>query len=119
FTRACTMNAIYFWPVPVAALRELRRVLAVDGLLVLGFRLGKSLGRHSFAQYQNHYEIEDVRRMMEDAGFRDLRFVPARDRLGPFATAGRRQPRPRPRPPPAARQDEAPNGVAPPDRPAG
>ena len=94
FTRECTMNTIYFWPDPVGALRELRRVLAVDGLLVLGFRLGKSLGRHSFAQYQNHYEVEDVRRMMEDAGFRDLRFVPARDRLGPFATAVGRKPVP-------------------------
>ena len=35
-----------------------------------------------------------VRRMMEDAGFRDLRFVPARDRLGPFATAVGRKPVP-------------------------
>lgn len=87
FTKACTMNTIYFWPDPAAALRELRRVLAQGGILVLGFRLGTSLGRHSFAKYQNHYEVEDVRRMMEAAGFRDLRFVPGRNRVGAFATA--------------------------------
>lgn len=91
FTKACTMNTIYFWPDPVLALGELRRVLVDDGVLVLGFRLGSSLGRHSFAKFQNHYEIEDVRRMMVAAGFRELRFVPGRDLVGEFATAvGRR-----------------------------
>lgn len=92
FTKACTMNTIYFWPDPVAALKELRRVLVDDGILVLGFRLGASLGRHSFARYQNHYEIGDVRRMMEASGFRDPRFVPGRDTIGEFATAVGRRP---------------------------
>jgi ubiquinone/menaquinone biosynthesis C-methylase UbiE len=91
FSKVCTMNTLYFWPEPVAALREIRRVLADCGILVMGFRLGKSLGRHSFARYQNHYEAEDVRRMMEDAGFRDLKLVPGRDGVGDFATVvGRR-----------------------------
>ena len=87
FTKVCTMNTIYFWPDAVAALRELRRVLAEGGSLALGFRLGASLGRHSFAKYQRHYEIEDVRRMLEDAGFRDARFVPGRNAIGEFAVA--------------------------------
>jgi len=93
FSKACTMNTLYFWPEPVAALKEIRRVLADGGILVLGFRPGKSLGRHSFARYQNHYEAEDVRRMMEEAGFRDLKLVAGRDGVGDFATAvGRRTP---------------------------
>lgn len=87
FTKACTLNTVYFWPDPVLALREIRRVLTEDGVLALGFRLGTSLGRHAFARYQNHYEVEDVRRMMEAAGFRDLRFVPGRDRVSTFAIA--------------------------------
>jgi SAM-dependent methyltransferase len=87
FTKACTMNTIYFWPDPAAALRELNRVIVKDGVLVLGFRLGTSLGRHSFARYQNHYEVEDVRAMLEAAGFRALRFVPGRNRIGAFASA--------------------------------
>jgi SAM-dependent methyltransferase len=91
FTKACTNNTIYFWPDPVLALREIRRVLTKDGVLVLGFRLGTSLGRHAFARYQNHYEVEDVRRMMKAAGFRDLRFVPGRDRVSAFATAVARE----------------------------
>jgi len=64
------MNTIYFRPDPV-----------------LGFRLGTSLGRHSFARFQNHYEENDVRGMMEAAGFRDLRFLPGRNLIGEFASA--------------------------------
>ena len=87
FTKAATCNTIYFWPEPAAALSELRRVLAEGGVLALGFRLGTSLGRHSFAQYQRHYEVEDVRRMMDEAGFRDVRHVPGRNAIGEFSVA--------------------------------
>lgn len=91
FTKACTINTIYFWPDPARALRELHRVLTDGGLLVVGFRTRASLERHSFAQYQKLYEGEEVRLLMVAAGLRDVDLVPGRDRLGEFTSAvGRR-----------------------------
>jgi SAM-dependent methyltransferase len=38
FDRACATHVIYFWPDPVAAVRELRRVLRPGGTLALGYQ---------------------------------------------------------------------------------
>ena len=85
------MNTVYFWPDPVQAFRELRRVLAEGGLLVLGFRTPASMAKLPFTRYQNHYEGEEVQRMMESAGFREVGLTPGSDRLGAFLSASGRK----------------------------
>ena len=39
FTKACAVHSLYFWPSIEDGLREVHRVLALDGLLVLAFRM--------------------------------------------------------------------------------
>jgi arsenite methyltransferase len=48
FERVFGVNVCYFWPDLPAALAELRRVLAMDGLLVLGIRPPETLRRFQF-----------------------------------------------------------------------
>ena len=37
FLKVCTVNTLYFWPDPPAALREVHRVLKQNGTLFIGF----------------------------------------------------------------------------------
>lgn len=70
FTRALTLNTIYFWPDPIADLRELRRVLRDGGRLVLGAIAPKSAaGRAVFQHGFKLYEKEEIERLLIEAGF--------------------------------------------------
>lgn len=45
FTKLCRVNTTYFWPDPIVALAECRRVLKREGSLVLGFNAKNELER--------------------------------------------------------------------------
>jgi len=80
FTKLCTVNTIYFWREPVAALSECRRVLREDGLLVLCFNAKEDLERwpghrHGFRLY----ELSEVEDALQRAGFGALDVAVARD----------------------------------------
>jgi arsenite methyltransferase len=71
--KACTANTIYFWGDATAAARELHRVLAPGGRLVIGFAPRETLDRlpvteHGFTKY----EPEEVRMLLLGAGFREV-----------------------------------------------
>ena len=90
FTKACTVNTVYFWPEPEVALRELSRVLGAGGRLVIGFspaeamrRMPKRLTGHGFTLY----EPDHLRRLLEDAGFGDVAMVPGHGPRGDFLCA--------------------------------
>jgi len=51
FDRACAVNAIYFWPDLVSAMREFRRILRPGGRLVLGFLSDQDIGRAGLDRY--------------------------------------------------------------------
>ena len=51
FDRVLTVNTIYFWSDPRAALREVRRVLQPGGTFVLGYRPAARLRETAFAQH--------------------------------------------------------------------
>jgi len=60
FTKACSVNSIFYWQDPFRALGELARVLAPDALLVLCFTCRQSLAARRFSQYISLYEVPEV-----------------------------------------------------------
>jgi SAM-dependent methyltransferase len=84
FTRACTVNTIYFWPDPRAVLAEFRRVLADGGRLVVTFGAKETAEKLPYTRHGfTLYEAEAVRALLESAGFRDVRLEPTT--IGRFA----------------------------------
>ncbi len=88
FTRACTVNTIYFWRDPAVPLRELRRVLRADGSLAVGFSPRAVMQklpvtRHGFTLY----EPNEIGRLLEAAGFGDVEILPGPDPRAEFLCA--------------------------------
>ncbi len=72
--KAASVNNIYFWPDPEAAMAELARMLRPGGLLAIAFEPPEELAkwpgaRHGFRMWRE----EEVRALMEGAGFGGLR----------------------------------------------
>jgi SAM-dependent methyltransferase len=85
FTKACTVNTVYFWPDPAVPIAELGRALAPGGRLVVSFSVpsaiqGLPFTRHGFTLF----EPEDIGRLLESAGFGDIRLVPDTGRRGDY-----------------------------------
>jgi SAM-dependent methyltransferase len=88
FSKACTANAIYFWPDPAVPLRELWRVLQVGGRLVVGFVPQSTMGKFRTTKYGFTLSDPDqISRLLEDAGFRDIEMVSGADKRGEFFCA--------------------------------
>jgi arsenite methyltransferase len=96
FTKACTVNTIYFWPDPALCVGELRRVLREGGRLAVSFTPRSTMEnlpatKHGFTLY----EPDDVRRLLEDAGFAGIEMIPAPGPRASYVCAvGTRQPLP-------------------------
>jgi SAM-dependent methyltransferase len=70
FDKAIALNTIYFWPDPIASLRELRRVLRAEGRLVLGALAPWSAeGRAVFQHGFRFYKEPELRDLLTQAGF--------------------------------------------------
>ena len=68
--KACSLNSIYFWKDPAAAMAELARVLRPSGLLILGFEAAETLRAWPGHRYGfTVYEPDAVVRLAEGAGF--------------------------------------------------
>jgi arsenite methyltransferase len=90
FTKACTVNTVYFWPDPAGPLHEFSRVLRAGGRLVIGFssaqamrKIPERLTEHSFTLY----EPDDLCRLLETAGFGGIEMVPGHGPRGDFLCA--------------------------------
>lgn len=76
FTKACSVNTLYFWRDPRIALAECRRVLQFGGRLALCFNAKADLEKwpghvHGFSLY----ELFEVEEMFTAAGFSEIATV--------------------------------------------
>jgi len=88
FTKACTVNTIYFWPDSLAALREIRRTLRAGGRLVVAFNPPATAAKLPYTRHGFRlYEPAEVSALLQDAGFRDVDLAAGKNRLGEFFCA--------------------------------
>jgi ubiquinone/menaquinone biosynthesis C-methylase UbiE len=72
--KACSVNNIYFWVDPATAMAELARVVRPGGLLAIGFEPPEELRKWPGHRYGFRlFEEEEVRQLMEAAGFTRIR----------------------------------------------
>jgi SAM-dependent methyltransferase len=72
-TRAVSVNSLYFWPDPAAAMAELARVMKPGGRLAIVFEPAAELRKwpgHRFGF--RLFEAAEVKALMEAAGFTDI-----------------------------------------------
>jgi SAM-dependent methyltransferase len=88
FTKACTVNTIYFWPDPLAALRQIHRVLKENGALLVCFSPRAVMEKQEFTRHGfTLFEPEEVKSLLSTAGFRDVQLVFGRHLLGECVVA--------------------------------
>jgi SAM-dependent methyltransferase len=88
FTKACTVNTIYFWSDPSRPFRELHRVLRDGGRLVVSFSPRATMERVSVAEHGfNLYDPEEVGALLRDAGFTAVEMLPGVGPRGEFLCA--------------------------------
>lgn len=85
FSVVGSVNCLKFVPDPPKALSEMHRVLRPDGRLVLTIdkqvdKWGRSGKVDAFGQWQ--WSVDEMRRMMEEAGFADVSVADVPTRLG-------------------------------------
>ncbi|MCI0403411.1 MAG: class I SAM-dependent methyltransferase [Acidobacteria bacterium] len=90
FAKIFSVNTIYFWSDPAQDLREIRRVLKRGGRFVLGFHPTDDRVLADFpASVYRFYSREEVRSLLQNAGFEEIRIaeLPDPDRNFLFAVA--------------------------------
>jgi arsenite methyltransferase len=88
FTKACTVNTIYFWPDPLAALGQIHRVLKKDGTLLVCFSPRAIMEKQEFTRHGfTLFEPEEVKSLLSTAGFRNVRLVFGQHRFGECVVA--------------------------------
>lgn len=88
FSRACTVNTIFYLPDAPGAVTELGRVLVEGGLTVICFTRQEDLEDRPFArQGLSLFRPEEVLEMMAEARFGNLRTVERSDRWRTFFCA--------------------------------
>jgi len=85
FTKACTVNSIFYWEDAPQALSELHRVLEEGGVLVMCFTCKRCIEDKEFARHGLAlYEDGQVCQMIESAGFDKMDMTQASDRHREF-----------------------------------
>jgi arsenite methyltransferase len=88
FTKVCTVNTIYFWHDPPAALGQIRRVLKENGTFLVCFSPRSEMEKQYFTRYGfTLFEPEEVKSLLSSAGFRDVQLVFGRQLQGKCVAA--------------------------------
>lgn len=72
FTKACSVNSIFYWQDIHQGLREIKRVLIVQGKLVLCFTHKGSLENKRFAQSLHLFDDEAMEQALIHSGFQNI-----------------------------------------------
>jgi ubiquinone/menaquinone biosynthesis C-methylase UbiE len=92
--KVSTINTIYFWPDPASAMESLKRVIAPDGVLAIGFTGADKMSRYGKVTEHGFrwYRPEEVAALVEASGFRDVRTMTLDGKItrGDFVVLGRR-----------------------------
>jgi ubiquinone/menaquinone biosynthesis C-methylase UbiE len=73
FDGALAINVIYFWPDPVKALREIRRVLKPDGVLFVSAGNPEMMAKNAFTQHGFRlYTAAQLGALHQEAGFQKI-----------------------------------------------
>jgi SAM-dependent methyltransferase len=79
FDKVLSVHTIYFWTNPVQDLREIARVMKPGARFVLGFRPRDDRTSTDFPEgIYRHCSPDEVRTLLEDSGFEDVRVVDRR-----------------------------------------
>ncbi|MBV1860524.1 MAG: class I SAM-dependent methyltransferase [Nannocystaceae bacterium] len=93
FDRVLSVNTIYFWPHPIAGLKQILRVLKPGGRLVLGCATKAQLKRSSATQHGfSHYDSSEVSTLLREAGFSGIEEATPSGEPFFFAVAHRPEP---------------------------
>jgi len=85
FSKACSVNSIFYWSDPQKALTEIGRVLPPGGRLVLCMTCKESLAQKDFAKHGLRLFTEDeVKTLVFLSGFSEPQVLRARDRHREF-----------------------------------
>ncbi len=70
FTKACSVNTIYFWPKPENTAKKIAELLKPEGKFVVAFEDYKQLKQRNLNRNVFHlYSKNDVKTLLIDAGF--------------------------------------------------
>jgi ubiquinone/menaquinone biosynthesis C-methylase UbiE len=70
FTKACSVNTLYFWPEPVHTAKRIAQILRPDGKLILAFEDIEQLKQRKLNQEVFHlYSTGEVQDLLINAGF--------------------------------------------------
>ena len=70
FTKACSINTLYFWPEPVHTAKKIAEILKPDGKLILAFEDIEQLKQRKLNQEVFHlYSKCEVQELLISAGF--------------------------------------------------
>ena len=76
FSVAVGIETFFFWPEPETSLKEIFRVLAPEGRLVLEMAYNKDDGRYHTKQIEKHnlklYSGEEMKTLCKESGFSDI-----------------------------------------------
>ncbi|MCP6727516.1 MAG: class I SAM-dependent methyltransferase [Patescibacteria group bacterium] len=85
FTKICSVNTIYFWEDCNEAIKELKRVLKKNGILVLTFGDKVSMSEQTVTNHGfNLYTSLEVQQVMEEEGFTNIQIKQGQDSSGSF-----------------------------------
>ena len=73
YSKACSVNTLYFWPSPVHTAKKIADILKPDGKLILAFEDIEQLKQRKLNQDVCHlYSKEEVQNLLINAGFQKM-----------------------------------------------